>query len=428
MKKMKIATLVLLCILTAGLCVIFAYGMTGHDIYRGIRGRNYDYERGYANMHLVLEQEVPLDGIDSISISYHMNSNDVYLYEGEGNTLTIKEYNEADLDANELSTVTVKGSSLEIKGKKRNYRNFSLGFFAFGYGGGYTEIWLPASYKGELALATASGDIDSAMDITLEKDFKAASSGNISIPNINARNISLECSSGDVQVETVSTDGNISIATSSGNIDVQQLTGKVRIGSSSGDINAGQLTGETDINSSSGCVRSESISGNAQISTTSGDITVGRIDGTATIGASSGYVKVYGGTGERTVRTTSGDILLEGVDSVWSAETSSGNVWVKAPMGNGGIESTSGDINLELGELTGNLAINSSSGYVRIRLSPDNAFDFEASTTSGDIRTFFDDDLSFSKKGNNARGTYGNNADNNSIRIETTSGDVQVAD
>lgn len=425
MRKIKIATLVLLCILTAGLCGIFAYGMTGHNIY--VMG--YDYA-GSGSMHLVLEKEVPLDGIDNISVQYDMNSNDIYIYEREDNSLTVKEYSDLELTESEVSTVKVTGSSLEIKGKKRKGRNYiGFKFFSVGPTGGYTEIGLPSAYKGALALSTASGDISTQMDISLEKNFRAAtSSGGIKIPNINAADASLSCSSGDVQVETISagTNGEINIDTSSGDITVKQLTGKMKIGSSSGDVTLNQLTGETDINTSSGRVKSEFIAGNTRISTTSGDITVDRIDGNAAVGASSGTVKIYEGSGERTIKTTSGDIMLEGADSAWNIESSSGTVLLKASKGNGGIYSTSGDITLELDELTGDLDIDSSSGYARIKLSPDNAFDFEANTTSGDINTFFDEDLNFSKKGNSAHGTYGNNEQGNSIRVGTTSGDVQV--
>lgn len=410
MRKLRIGLLVALCIITAFLCGIFAYGMSGHNIYWGFWGRDFDF----AGMHLVLEKEVPLDGIDSISISYDMSSNDIYLHEGEGSTLTIREYNEAELKENELSTVTVKGSRLEIKGKGRNYRNYSAGFFRIGYGGGYTEIWLPASYKGELALATSSGDISSDMDIALEKDLKASTtSGDIGMQDIAAENVSLECSSGGIRIDNINTErngtaGNISMATTSGDIAVKQLAGETRIGCSSG------------------CVTADGIIGNAQIETTSGDITVQRIDGNAEVGASSGRVKIKEGSGGRSIRTTSGDVTLEGADSPWEIHTSSGEVWLKAQKGGGGIETTSGDVNLELVELTGALDIGCSSGYVNIKLSQDNAFTFSADTSSGDISTFFDDDLNFSKRGNNAQGTYGQNSQGNSIQIGTTSGDVKI--
>ena len=50
MRKIKITMMVLLCILTAGLCGILVYGMTGHSIYKT--------EYVYRSSKLVLEKEV----------------------------------------------------------------------------------------------------------------------------------------------------------------------------------------------------------------------------------------------------------------------------------------------------------------------------------------------------------------------------------
>lgn len=386
MKKVKIGLLVTLCILTVFLCGIFAYGMTGHNIYWRFWGRNYEME--YAGMHLVLEEEVPLDEIDSIFISYSMNSNDIYLYEGEGNTLTIKEYSEAALNENELSTVSVNGSRLEIRGKRRS-RIISSGFFHFGYNGGYTEVWLPASYKGQLALTTSSGDITSEMDLVLEKDLKAAAtSGGITMPDVTAGNISLECTSGDITVK--------------------------------------QLTGETNIGCSSGYVNAETITGNAQITTTSGDITVQRIDGDAKVKSSSGCTRIMEGSGERSISASSGNITIDGADGLWQVHTTSGNIWIKGKNNNGAIETTSGDISLEVAELNGILDIHATSGHVNMKLLQDSSFAFSADTTSGNIDTFFDDDLNFSRRENSAQGTHGQNPQANSIQIGTTSGDIRI--
>ena len=409
---MKIVLLVMLCILTAFLCGIFAYGMTGHNIYRAFWGGYNDGD--YAGMHLVLEQEVPIDGIDSISVSYSMNSNDIFLYEGQGDMLVIKEYNEAELNENELSTVSVNGSKLEIKGKRRSSRRIRAGFFHFGYGGGYTEVWLPASYKGELALATSSGDITSEMDLVLERDLMAAStSGEITMPDVSAGNVSLTSTSGNVRIENIETNTN-------------GTAGDINIATTSGDIMAKQLVGETNIASTSGYVNVEIITGNVQIATTSGDITVQHIDGNAVFGSSSGNAKIMEGNGERSVSTSSGDVTIDGADGFWKIHSTSGEVRVKGQNDNGSIETTSGDISLEIVELRGTLDIDTSSGTVNMKLSQDSAFDFSADTASGDINTFFDDDLKFSKRGNSAQGTHGQNPQGNSIRIGTTSGDVRI--
>ena len=376
MRNLKIGLLVALCILTVFLCGIFAYGMAGHNIYRAFWGGYND--RDYVGMHLVLEKEVPIDGIDSISVSYSMNSNDIFLYEGQGDMLVIKEYNEAELSENELSTVSVNGSKLEIKGKRRSSRSIRAGFFHFGYGGGYTEVWLPASYKGELALATSSGDITSEMDLVLERDLMSAStSGEITMPDITASNVSLASTSGNVRIENIETDTN----------------------GTAGDIN---------------------------IATTSGEITVQHVDGNAVFSSTSGNAKIMEGSGERSVSTSSGDIMIDGADGFWKIHSTSGEVWVKGQNDNGSIETTSGDVSLEIVELSGTLDVNTSSGSVNMKLSQDSAFNFSADTASGDINTFFDDDLHFSKRGNSAKGIHGQNPQGNSIRIGTTSGDVRI--
>lgn len=433
MRRAKISMLILLCILTAGLCGILIYGISGRGFYSWDSTGSYG---SYGSPQLVMEKDVALDGIDHITVQYDMNNNDIYIYEGEGDVLTIREYNELALEEKDLSTVTVSGSGVEVRGRRRNGNSFQIQVGRFGIRSayGYTEIRLPASYKGQLSLSSASGDIRSEMDISLTEGFQAETvSGDVVIPNITAFKVSLGSSSGDIKVDAVSAGirdsaGAVGIATVSGEINVGQLSGEMDIESSSGEITVKQLTGATKIKSISGNIESESISGDARLRTTSGDITVQRIDGAVTAESSSGSVKILAGAGERTVKTTSGDIRLEGMEGAWETRSSSGEVWIKAKEGSGSIGTTSGDISLELEKLAGRLDIESSSGQAKIRLSPGNAFDFKANTSSGDIETFFDDDLNFSKKGNSADGTHGKNTDGNSIVVKTTSGDVQVSE
>lgn len=401
MRSLKISLIVVLSIITLGLCGVLVYGMTGHHIYPNAN-------KDYTGMHLVLEEEIPLDGIDSISVLYGMNSNDIFLYEGEGDSLIVKEYCEFDLDDEELSTVTVSEKSLEIKGKKRNHIGFFQPF-SIGYAGGYVKLWLPASYKGQLTLVTASGDIALEPELAIEEDFSASSvSGNLKISAISAENVDIASTSGDVQISQINTDGEINIATTSGDMQLQQLNGSA------------------DISSVSGYIRAEAISGNIHLATTSGDIILQRVDGNADVSTTSGEVKIQEGSGDRSISSISGDILVKEMEGSFDISTTSGEVRVQAQEGQGKAETSSGDISVELSKLTGNLNMNSTSGDVNIKLPESDSFDFEANTSSGDINTFFDDNLKFSKKGNNAQGTYGTNKNGSRIDIDTTSGDVRI--
>lgn len=406
MKGLKIGLIAVLSVIAAGLCGLLAWGMGHPEDWR-----SFATEKAYEQMRLVLEKEVSLDGIDSIDIVYDMNSNDVFFYEAEGDTLQVKEYVNYEAGEGEISTVGVNGSTLEIRGKRRSAHMVRMFGFGYNSGYGYTEIWLPVSYKGALTVKTASGDIRSDMDIALDADFAASSS------------------SGDMTLKEVSAAG-VALAATSGNVNGAALcaadgSGRIKIETSSGDVRIKTLTGNTTIETTSGYINADTVSGAFEGSSSSGDITVETVDGNAKASATSGYIKIKGGSGTRNISTSSGDVLLEETQEVFEVRTTSGEVTIKADKGSGSISTSSGDVRLTLPALTGNLEIHTTSGEVELGLAADAALDFEADTASGDIDTFFDDSLSFSKKGNSAKGTVGS-APLQKVDIETSSGDVRI--
>lgn len=442
MKRIKIALIVALSVVTIGLCGIFAYGMAGGDVFR--RGRR----QSYYNAQLVLEKEIPLEGIDSISILYGMNSNDVYLYESEKDAIIVREYSSSELSGKELSAIKVDGNCLEIKGARRNYGSF--GFFWFGNGGSYnrhyTEVYLPSSYQGELLLETSSGDITSELAVRSEKDVSiTSSSGDVEFPSVAAENVSVNTSSGYVKAEDINAGTEISIGTTSGDVDVKELTGRAdiecssgnvtakkitgdaQLKTSSGDINIEELTGEAKTECSSGCLSIGTLTGNAQFKTTSGDVEVQYADGNVQTLTTSGSVRISEGSGDRRISTTSGSIMAGSTEGGFQVSTQSGDVQITVQKGEGSIETSSGDVRLGLEELAGALNVTSTSGYVSIRISAENEFEFMASTTSGDIMTFFDGDLTFSSGRDYAQGTHGSGGQGNRIEIKTTSGDVRIS-
>lgn len=401
MRNVKICLIVVLGIITLGLCGILVQGI------RFGRYRSSDMYKDNTQMHLVLEKEISLAGIDSIAALYEMNNNDVYIYEGDGDTLTVKEYVNYEAEDTEISTVSVNGNSLEIKGKKRNNVSYRTFFFSYNSNYGYTELWLPESYKGDIIIETVSGDIESKPDIAIDGVFEAsATSGDISLPSILAKSVNIATTSGRVKGNVFQ--GEIAIATASGDVDLTELIGNTQVGTTSGYINV------------------RTIVGNAEFSSTSGDISVIKVDGDTTVSSASGNVKIQEGSGKRNVSVVSGDVRLEEITDVFDISATSGEIRVKAQKGEGKIETTSGDVSLELAELTGKLDIDTTSGEVIISLSEAASFEFKADTTSGDIDTFFDDSLKFSKKGNNAQGKIGANPLNYTINIGTTSGDVRI--
>lgn len=414
MRNIKIGLIVIFSLIAIWLGIVMARGITGHGFFYV---RNNAVDTSSQDMRLVLDEELALDGIDDIRVFYGMNGNDVYIYEGEGNTLTVKEYLGSGIKDNEASTVSVNGSILEIKGKKRNTSGFSF-FFHIGtsnFGNGsYTEIWLPSSYKGRLKLQTASGDITAEQNIALNNWFEATSlSGTISIPGVDAQAVVISGTSSDIKIDDINTN-------------TTRTNAIIDIATTSGDMEFKKLNGKVSITTTSGYVTAETITGDAKFASISGDIKVGHIDGNVDATSTSGFVRISEGSGARKVSTTSGDITLEGMNGDFDISTASGEISVTDDKGAGSIETISGDVRLELAELAGNLDINTTSGYVDMKLSKMDSFAFEVNTTSGEIDTFFDDNLKFSKRGNRSEGTYGSNTQGNKIDIETTSGDVRI--
>lgn len=361
MKKTSIVLIVFLCVIILGLCVLLGWGLSG-----GRWGFWNSGESWGGRYELAQEQEFPLKDVGSIQIEYTKSSNDVAVYEAEGDSVIVREYANYEAAEGELARINLQGGNLTVKGPRRNtwFGGFNRHI--------YTEIYLPAGYSGQLKIGTVSGDISISMDLSLEGDLNLAStSGDI---NTNSQNIKAK---------------------------------RVNVASTSGEIRLSVLE-TSEVNAS----------------TTSGDIWIDRADAPAACASTSGEITVSGGAGDRDISTTSGDIKVKELSGRISVSSTSGEVHVSGEQGCGRMGTTSGDVFLSLAELSGDISVNTVSGEVTMELPEKSSLEFEADTASGDINTFFDDALKFSKKGNHAEGTVGGGE--RKVDISTTSGDVRI--
>lgn len=159
---------------------------------------------------------------------------------------------------------------------------------------------------------------------------------------------------------------NLSVATSSGDVQIQQLEGDLSIATSSGDIMIGSARGPISIATSSGDVEADRLEGVVEFSTSSGDFEVDAIRGAQVSFASS-----------------SGDFQAGQVDvDRFEASSSSGDIAVRSLVGDAEVSTSSGDI--ELREFEGALSASTSSGDVHAGLVKPGAVD--VSTGSGEVR------------------------------------------
>ena len=208
----------------------------------------------------------------------------------------------------------------------------------------------------------------------------------------------------------------------------------------SGNLNAttvsGDIWGEMDFNlgqnasfvaaSTSGDIQLACVdAGKVQVSTVSGDIRVDEVKGDAEFSTTSGEIMLFTETGDCGISTISGDIRVDSLNGNFRLSSTSGDIYISEITGDGKASAISGEVRLQFAELTGDLDISTTSGDVNLTWPHDTAVSLDADTTSGEINTFFDENLSFNKKGNQAAGSHGTGAFH-TVDIDTTSGDVDI--
>lgn len=361
MKQLKIVMIVLLSMIMLALCTFLWIALA--------RGQRFgeSFRAGYS---LVLEKEFSVEGIHSLKVDYGMTSNDVLIYQGTGDTVIVREYANFEPEEGQVSAVGQNGAELVIRGRRKNI----FSFFTFRIADSYTEIYLPAGFAEgleTLEVKTVSGDILSEVSFGLSGECGMSStSGDIVFPEVEAE--------------------------------------KIRISSTSGNIRLQDAAAES-----------------VTASTVSGDISLGAVKGKMKFSTTSGNVRMEEGKGSFEANTVSGDIRTDSLEGTFQINTTSGYISLSEGKGYGKVSTTSGDIHVFLAALNGNLNISTTSGTVGLGLPETASFTFGFDSVSGECRTFFDEALSFNKKGSKAEGHYGTSE--NTIKISTVSGDLSVA-
>lgn len=147
-----------------------------------------------------------------------------------------------------------------------------------------------------------------------------------------------------------------------------------------------------------------------KFNTASGDIKVNQVQANITVSTASGEVTVSNSHGNIHANSASGDVLVKNVAGQVKANTASGNVEV------------------EIAKLEGSddMAFNSASGDVRVRMPSDLDAEVSMSTVSGKIKTDFPLEVKEHKygPGSSASGRLGNGT--RRVRLATASGDLSL--
>lgn len=141
------------------------------------------------------------------------------------------------------------------------------------------DVYLPASYTGDLELDASSGNIDVA-GYSLHELKCDASSGNVVISDVKADTVSANTSSGNINAEGI-TGGTFKVRATSGNITGGDIDAdRVDLETSSGDTRLSGVSGDIEANASSGRIGIEAVSGAGKVTAeaSSGDIVMSFMD------------------------------------------------------------------------------------------------------------------------------------------------------
>ncbi len=155
--------------------------------------------------------------------------------------------------------------------------------------------------------------------------------------------VSLGSTSGDLETEDLS--GDQRLENTSGDITVRGARGRLEASTTSGDISAIDIA-RARLSSVSGNLEADDVKGALKATSTSGEIVIGTATDTLALATVSGGIRV--GTAPRGVRarTTSGEIVIRAASGLVKLETSSGDMTVGlvAPLSRAEVGSVSGNI------------------------------------------------------------------------------------
>jgi DUF4097 and DUF4098 domain-containing protein YvlB len=174
------------------------------------------------DINMVNKFSLPLNGVERIRINYLSES--ITLKQSLDENLLVREYMSRD-EPELFAEVRRSDDEIQIRHGRRK------GIFLQSR----IEVYIPADWKGTLAVSNVSFDITSQCDTNLSSFIAKSVGGSIEVKSIIADTIKLFSSVGSLIASRCA--GNMDLNTSNGNIRVQEAIGRGIFSSLSGNIN-----------------------------------------------------------------------------------------------------------------------------------------------------------------------------------------------
>ena len=249
------------------------------------------------------------------------------------------------------------------------------------YKGGTLNFQTPQTFNVEIA--TSGGDMD-LENVNGTHDL-TTSGGDIELGTITG-DVEATTSGGDIDVDNMS--GDLEASTSGGDISVTASGPNINVHTSGGDIDLTDVNGSVSGATSGGDIELEDLDGGAELATSGGDIVISSVTGSESVEAatSGGSIEAENIQANLELATSSGDIVLSNVRGTVEVATSNGDIQGEDIEGASIEAATShGDIVLE--DVAGELDVATSSGDIHAKIKKTSEFyAIELETSAGDIQ------------------------------------------
>jgi len=161
---------------------------------------------------------------------------------------------------------------------------------------------------------------------------------------------------------------NVTVSTSGGWIEIDEIAGTVDARTSGGSIRTGRLGGKSTLKTSGGSINVDGATAELQAHTSGGSIDIGDTTGTVQAKTSGGSIRLGRVNGEVYARTSGGNIRVEDAAGSVDASTSGGSIHAQIS-----------------GQPRGDSKLSTSGGGVVVTLAPSVAVDLDAHSSGGGV-------------------------------------------
>jgi lia operon protein LiaG len=229
--RLKKILLVMWLIIAVGLTTLLIHGIlskSGSTGFFRLIGNSIE-----SKLTIQKDENIELNAINKINLDF--SSSDIIVQTTNEPTIRVVQMSASTLTDDEKFTVNKTDNEVTIK-RSNSQKKFSI--FHLGKLEEKIELYIPENYSNDLDIWSSSGNIEFFSDISLGNINCNTMSGNlVGENNITAKDIDLKASSGNIRLDSL-TSNNYKFEATSGNIRIDSLSGSGELQTTSGNIHA----------------------------------------------------------------------------------------------------------------------------------------------------------------------------------------------